>query len=68
MSIGSSVSQAIKNSGKISMMKNLVFPDKTVETTLTATKFENGNGKNTTNIWPKHVYFKQQPCGFGIDK
>ena len=33
MSIDSNVSQAIKNSGKISMTKNLVFPDKTVETT-----------------------------------
>ena len=68
MSIDSNVSQAIKNSGKISMTKNLVFPDKTVETTLTATKFENGNWKNTTDIWPKHVYFKQQLCDFGIDK
>ena len=50
------------------MTKNLVFPEKTVETTLIAAKFESGNGKNTTNIWPKHRYFKQQPCDFGLDK
>ena len=30
--------------------------------------FENGNGKNTTNIWPEHGYFKQQPCDFGLDQ
>ena len=50
------------------MTKNLVFPDKTVETALVATKFENGNGKNRTNIWPEHGYFKQQPSDFGLDK
>ena len=66
--IDSSVSQAIQNFGKIMMTKNLVFSDKTVEATLVATKFENGNGKNTTNIWPEHGYFKQQPCDFGLDK
>lgn len=67
-SIDNSVSQGIKNSGKIFITKNLVFSDKTVETTLMATKFENGNDKNTTNIWPGNGYFKQQPCDFGIDK
>ena len=66
--IDSSTSQAIQNSCKISMTKNLVSPDKTVETMLAAIKFENVNGKNTTNIWPKHGYFKQQPCDFGLDK
>ena len=30
--------------------------------------FENGNGKNTTNIWPEHGYFKQRPCDFGLDQ
>ena len=68
MSIDISVCKAIKNLGKISMTNNLEFPDKTVEITLTATEFQNGNGKNTTNIWPEHGYFKQQPCDFGIDK
>ena len=64
--IDGSVSQAIQNSCKISTTRNLVF-DKRVETTLVATKFENGNGKNTTNIWPEHGYFKQQLCDFGSD-
>ena len=49
------------------MTKYLVFPDKIFETKLVVTKFGNGNGKNTTNIWPEHGYFKQQPCDFGLD-
>ena len=33
-----------------------------------AAKIENGTGKNITCIWPEHGYFKQQPCGFHLDK
>ena len=65
-SIDNSVSQVIKSSGTI--YKNLVFPDKSIEITITATEFENGNGKNTCCVWPEHGYFKQQPCDFGMDK
>ena len=44
------------------------MPDKNIETTIVATKFENGNGKNTTCVWPEYGYFKQQPYGFGMEK
>ena len=50
------------------MTKNLAFPDKTVETMLLATKLENGNRKNKTNIQLDHGYFKQQPYDFDLDK
>ena len=62
------MSQVIRDSGKISMTKNLVLPEKNIETTIVATKFENGNGKNTTCMWPEYGYFKQQPCDFGVEK
>ena len=39
-----------------------------IETTIVATKFENGNGKNTICVWPEYGYFKQQPCDFGMEK
>ena len=50
------------------MTKKLVLPDKNIETIIVATKFENGNGKNTTCAWPEYGYFKQQPCDFGMEK
>ena len=53
---------------KISMTKNLVLPDKNIETTIVATKFENRNGKSTTRVLPEYGYFKQQSCDFGIEK
>lgn len=62
------MSQVIKNSGQISMIKKLVLPDKNTETTIVATKFENGNGKNTTCAWPQYGYSKQTLCDFGMEK
>ena len=50
------------------MTRNLVFPDRTVETILTASKFENDNTKDTVDVCPEFGFFKQQPCDFGIDK
>ena len=55
-------------SNRISLTKNIALPEQNIETTIVATKFENGNGKNTTCVWPEHGYFKQQPCDFHIDK
>ena len=62
--IDNSVSDAIKRSSKISLTKNIALPEQNIETTIVATKFENGNGKNTTSIWPKHGYYKEKPCTF----
>ena len=62
------MSQVIKNSGQISMTKNLVLPEKNTETTIVATKFENGNGKNIACVWPQYMYFKQTLCDFGMEK
>ena len=50
------------------MRKNLVLPDKNIETTIVATKFENENGKNITCVWREYGYFKQQSCDFGMEK
>ena len=61
--INNSVSDAIKRSGQISLTKNIALPEQNIETTIVATRFENGNGKNTC-VWPAHQYFKQQPCDF----
>ena len=47
------------------MTKNLVFLDRTAETILTTSKFENGNSKNIVDIWPEYGFFKQQSCEFG---
>lgn len=63
--IDSGITQAIRDSNKISMSKN-IFSDSRVETTITAekTSFE----RNTVDTWPSYGYFKQQPCDFGIGK
>lgn len=47
------------------MTKNFVFLDRTAETILTTSKFENGNSKNIVDMWPEYGFFKQQPCEFG---
>ena len=65
--IDNSVSDAIKRSAQISLTKNFALPEENIGTTVVATRFENGNGKNTC-VWPEHVYFKQQPCNFHIIK
>ena len=43
--IDSSLSNAIQRSNKISLTKNIALPEQNIETTVAATKFENGNGK-----------------------
>ena len=50
--IDNSVSDTIKRSGQISLTKNIALPEQNIETTIVATGFENGNGKNTTFVWP----------------
>ena len=63
--IDSGISQAIRDSNKISMSKN-IFSDNKVETTITAEK--TSFKRNTVEVWPDYGYFKQQPCDFWIDK
>ena len=65
--IDNSVSDAIKRSAQISLTKNFALPEENIGTAIVATRFENGNGKNTS-VWPEHGYFKQQPCNFHIIK
>ena len=69
--IYNSVSEAIKRSGRISLIKTIALPKNNIETTIVASRFD-GNGqrqvRNWTRIWPKYGYFKQQSCDFHIDK
>ena len=65
--IDNSVSDAIKRSAQISLTINFASPQKNIGTTIMATRFENGNGKNTC-VLPGHGRFKQQPCDFHIIK
>ena len=62
----SGISQAIRGADKISMSKN-IFGEGKVEITLTAEKITSFE-KNTTDVWQKYGYFKQQPCDFGTEK
>ena len=59
--IDSGISQAIRDSNKIYMSKN-IFSDNKVDTTITAEK--TSFKRNTVEIWPDYGYFKQQPCDF----
>ena len=61
--IDSDISQPIRDSNKISTLKN-IFSDNRVETTITAEK--SSFKRNTIDIWPEYDYFKQQ--SFGIEK
>ena len=45
-----SISDAIKRSGDISLTKNIALPERNTETTIAATRFENGHVKNTTCV------------------
>ena len=47
------------------MTKNF-FGDGMVETTLVAEK--SSFKRNTTDLWPKFCFFKQQPCDYGTEK
>lgn len=63
-----SISDAIKRSGDISLTKNIALPERNTETTIAATKFENGHVKNTTCVWPEYGLLKEQPFDFHTDK
>ena len=63
--IDTGISSAVKNSTKPSMAKNVL--DGWVETTITAEK-EACFKRNTTDLWKKYVFFKQQACNFSIEK
>lgn len=52
--IDNGISQAIKNSNKISMTKNFLGGDR-VETTVTAEK--SSFKRNIENVWPHYGYF-----------
>lgn len=56
--INSSVSDAIKKSGQISLTKNIVLPEQNIETTIVTTRFQNGNGKSATCVLLEYGYFK----------
>ena len=66
MQIDSGISQAVKGTDKISMVKN-IFGNERIETTLTAEKTMSFR-RNTTDIWPSYGYFKQQPWDFSTNK
>ena len=63
--IDNGISQAVRNSDKISMMKS-IFGGR-LETTLTAEKSTSFN-RNIINIWKNCSCFKQQPCDFPTEK
>ena len=65
MQIDSGISQAVRDANRISMTKNF-FGDGMVETTLVAEK--SSFKRNTTDLWPKFCFFKQQPCDYGTEK
>lgn len=56
------ISQALRNSAKISVTKNIF--DGSVEINITAERSTSFK-QNTTNIWKN---FKQQPCNFSVEK
>ena len=60
--IDSSISRAVKDSDKISMVIN-IFSDGRIETAQ-----KNGFKRNTTDGWRNYGFFKHQPCDFGVDK
>ena len=59
------ISQAVKDTNKISMSKN-IFVDNRIEITITVEK--TSFKRNTADVWPNYGYFKQQPCNYGMDK
>lgn len=46
-------------------MTKIIFNGR-VETTITAEK-DTGFKRNSTDLWLKHDYFKQQPCNFFLE-
>ena len=58
------ISQAVRDSSKISMTKN-IFEGR-VETTLTAEKAS--FKRKTTDVWKNYGYSNQQACNFSIEK
>ena len=60
--IDSSISRAVKDSNKISMVIN-IFGDGRIET-VEKSSFK----RNTTDVWWNYGFFKHQPCNFGVEK
>ena len=58
------ISQAVRDSSKISMTKN-IFEGR-VETTLTTEKAS--FMRNTTDVWKNYSYSNQKACNFSIEK
>ena len=59
LSIDNSVPDTIKRSGKTSLPKSIASSEQTIQTTIVARTFENGNRKNIAWVWPEFGYFKQ---------
>ena len=66
--IDSSISTAIQNSNKISLIKIISLPEQNVKTTIVATKTEGIGKKNSSVMWAEYGYFKQQACDFHLNK
>ena len=64
--IVSGISATVKDSTKLSMTKSLF--DGRMETTITAEKDPCAFKRNSTYLWPNYGYFKQQACGFSVEK
>ena len=59
-SIDNSVSEVIKKSDQISLTKNIAFPEKNIEATIVASRFDDNGQRQVTNctdIWPEYGYF-----------
>ena len=61
--IDSGITQAIQNSSKISLSKN-IFSDNRIETTVSAEK--NRFKRNTTDVWLRYGFFKQNKKTFSV--
>ena len=54
------MSEVIKKSDQISLTKNIAFPEKNIEATIVASRFDDNGQRQVTNctdIWPEYGYF-----------
>ena len=67
--IDKSVSDAIKVSKHISMKKNIVLPEKNIETSIITTKFDNENGQvsTSTRVWPSCGYWMAMATAYNFN-
>lgn len=68
--IDKSASDTIKLSNQISMIKDIVLPEKHIETTIIAFRFDDKSGQVSTStcIWQQFGYFNQQLSDFNMTK